>query len=114
MTAHLVSFSRSSYSHSHSLSHSLSLVLVVMMISKDLKTKIYSHADAQILPQLPSLPFRQLKYALYLYLLSTFCCFLLSDMKAVIPSSARAYTIAATGMPSTVVASGLLHGLGAV
>ena len=37
-----------------SLTHSLSLVLVVMMKSKELKTKIYSHADSQILSLLLS------------------------------------------------------------
>ena len=35
-------------SHAHSLIHSLTLT-VVMMKSKELKTKIYSHADSQIL-----------------------------------------------------------------
>ena len=36
------------FSQSHTGIHSLSLVLVVMMKSKELKTKIYSHADSLI------------------------------------------------------------------
>ena len=37
------------FSLTHTLTQSLSLALVVMMRSKELKTKIYSHADSQIL-----------------------------------------------------------------
>ena len=44
-----LSLSHLTLTHSHTHTHSLSLVLVVMMKSKELKTKIYSHADSLIL-----------------------------------------------------------------